>query len=103
MLQKIKNASATEPVSLTIDGHPALQDELTGTEKGTNVVFLHATMDDGDHFQPHALSRESLRSSGDAQVALATIANAFGVARNYPNFPQRELGVFRSGDSRGDL
>jgi Domain of unknown function (DUF4190) len=51
MFQKMKNASATQPVSLTIDGHPALQDELTGTEKGTNVVFLHTTVDDGDHFQ----------------------------------------------------
>jgi hypothetical protein len=51
MLQKMKNASATEPVSLTIDGHPALQDELTGTENGTNIVFLHTTVDDGDHFQ----------------------------------------------------
>jgi len=51
MLQKMKNASATEPVSLTIDGHPAMQDELSGTEKGTNVVFLHTTVDDGDQFQ----------------------------------------------------
>src|SRR5262249_35477707 len=51
MLQKMKNASATQPVSLTIDGHPALQDELTGTGKATNVVFLHTTVDDGDHFQ----------------------------------------------------
>jgi Domain of unknown function (DUF4190) len=51
MFQKMKNASATEPVSLTIDGHPATQDELTGTEKGTNVVFLHTTVDDGYHFQ----------------------------------------------------
>jgi hypothetical protein len=51
MLQKMKNPSATEPVPLTIDGHPALQDELTGTEHGTNVVFLHTTVDDGDHFQ----------------------------------------------------
>jgi Domain of unknown function (DUF4190) len=51
MFQRMKNASATEPVSLTIDGHPAAQDELTGTEKGTNVVFLHTTVDDGDHFQ----------------------------------------------------
>jgi hypothetical protein len=32
MLQKMKNASGTQPVSLPIDGHPALQDELTGTE-----------------------------------------------------------------------
>jgi hypothetical protein len=51
MWQKMKNASATEPVSLTIDRHPAVQDELTGTEKGTNVVFLHTTVDDGDLFQ----------------------------------------------------
>jgi Domain of unknown function (DUF4190) len=51
MLQKMKNASATQSVSLTINGQPALQDELTGTEKGTNVVFLHTTVDDGDHFQ----------------------------------------------------
>src|SRR5436190_9340190 len=48
---KLKNASGTQPVSLTIDGHPALQDELTGTEKGTNVVFLHTTVAGGDHFQ----------------------------------------------------
>lgn len=51
MLQKMKNASATQPVSVTIDGHPALQDELTGTEEGTNVVFLHTTVDDGNDFQ----------------------------------------------------
>ena len=51
MLQKMTDASATEPVSLTIDGHPALQDELSGTEKRTNVVFLHTTVDDGDYFQ----------------------------------------------------
>ena len=51
MWQKMKNASATRPVSLMIDGHPALQDELTGTEKRTNVVFLHTTVDDGDYFQ----------------------------------------------------
>lgn len=51
MLQKMKQASATDPVSLTIDGHPALQDELTGTEKGTDVIFLHTTVDDGNHFQ----------------------------------------------------
>jgi Domain of unknown function (DUF4190) len=51
MLQTMKNASATEPVSLTIDSHRALQDELTGTEKGTNVVFLHTTVDVDDHFQ----------------------------------------------------
>jgi hypothetical protein len=51
MLQKLKNASATESVPLTIDGHPAVQDELSGTKDATNVVFLHTTVDDNDHFQ----------------------------------------------------
>ncbi len=51
MLQKMKNASASESVPLTIDGHPAMQDELSGTKDGTDVVFLHTTVDDGDHFQ----------------------------------------------------
>jgi hypothetical protein len=51
MLQKMKNASASEPVPLTIDGHAAMQDELSGTKDGTNVVFLHTTVDGGDHFQ----------------------------------------------------
>jgi hypothetical protein len=57
MLQKMKNASATKSVSRTIDGHPALQDELTGTKKGPALfrerpwVFLHTMVDDGDHFQ----------------------------------------------------
>ena len=51
MFQKMKNASATEPVSLTIDGHLLLQDEIKATENGTNVIFLHTTLDDGDHFQ----------------------------------------------------
>jgi hypothetical protein len=51
MLQKMKNASATEPLPQTIDGHPALQEELSGTQNGTDVVFLHTTVDDGEHFQ----------------------------------------------------
>jgi hypothetical protein len=41
MLHKMKIAFATKPVALTIDGHPTLQDELSGTENNTNVVFLH--------------------------------------------------------------
>jgi hypothetical protein len=51
MLQKMKNASASEPVPLTIDSHPALQDELSGTRDDTDIVFLHTTVDDGDRFQ----------------------------------------------------
>src|SRR6266566_2830596 len=68
MWQKMKNASATEPIPLTIDGHPALQDELTGTENGTNVVFLHTTVDDGDHFQQ--ILAWTLKSRGQKQNQL---------------------------------
>jgi hypothetical protein len=77
MLQNMKNASATEPAPLTIDGHPAMQDELSGMENGTDVVFLHTTVDDGDYFQPRTLS-------GDTQVALATAER--NATRNYQNF-----------------
>ena len=45
----MKNASVTQPISLTIDGHPAVQDELTRTERGANVVFF-TSGNDGDHF-----------------------------------------------------
>jgi Domain of unknown function (DUF4190) len=51
MLQRMQNSSATETASLTIDGHPALQDEVNGTQNGTNLVFLHTTIDEGDNFQ----------------------------------------------------
>jgi hypothetical protein len=50
MLQKMKNPSITQPVSVTIDNHPGLQDELSGTDNGASVVFLHTTVDDGDNF-----------------------------------------------------
>ena len=50
MLQKMTNSSATQPVSTSIDNHPALQDELTGTDNGSNIVFLHTTIDEGDNF-----------------------------------------------------
>jgi hypothetical protein len=51
MLKQMTNSSATESASMTIDNHPALQDELSGTERGKNVVFLHTTVDEGDSFQ----------------------------------------------------
>jgi hypothetical protein len=66
--QKMKNVSASAPVPLTIDGHPALQDELSGTEKGTNVVFLYTTLDDGDHFQQ--ILAWTLKSRWQKQIEL---------------------------------
>src|SRR5438067_3006109 len=50
-LQSMQNASATQTVPLTIDGRAALQDEVSGTQQRTNLVFLHTTVDDGDYFQ----------------------------------------------------
>jgi hypothetical protein len=76
MLKKMKNASATESVPLTIDGHSALQDELTGTEDHTNVVFLHTTVDDGDHFQQ--ILAWTLKSRwGDQKKLLREITGTF--------------------------
>lgn len=51
MMQKMKNKSATEPAEMSIDGRPALQDEITGTTQGANFVFLHTTVDERDSFQ----------------------------------------------------
>jgi hypothetical protein len=51
MLKQLSNSSATEPVPITIDNHPALQDELSGTNFRKNIVFLHTTVDEGDSFQ----------------------------------------------------
>lgn len=50
MLQKMKDSSGTQPVSVSIDNHPALQDEISGIENGANIVFLHTTVDEGDDF-----------------------------------------------------
>jgi len=51
MLQKMENSSATQPASVTIDGHPAFQDELGGKQERANLVFLHTTVDEGDAYQ----------------------------------------------------
>ena len=51
MLQKMENSSATDSISVNIDGHPALQDEVSGTQSGTKLTFLHTTVDEGDSFQ----------------------------------------------------
>lgn len=51
MMQKMKNKSATEATEVTIDDRPALQDEITGTTQGANLVFLHTTVAERDSFQ----------------------------------------------------
>ena len=51
MLQKLEKSSATQSASVTVDGHPALQDEISGTRQRTNLTFLHTTIDEGDAYQ----------------------------------------------------
>ena len=65
MLQKMKDSSGTQPVSVTIDNHPSLQEELSGTENGSKVVFLHTTLDDGDNF--HQILAWTLKSRWQQQ------------------------------------
>jgi hypothetical protein len=60
MLQKMKNGSGTNPTTKKINGYPALQDELHGTRENTNVVFLHTTVDTGDHY--HQILAWTLKS-----------------------------------------
>src|SRR5437763_8444261 len=39
MLQKMEESSATQPVSVTIDGHPALQDESAALNRERTLPF----------------------------------------------------------------
>ena len=76
MLQKMKDSSATAPVAVTIDGHPALQDEVNGIENGANITFLHTTVDDGDNF--NQILAWTLKSRWPAnKPELAEITNSF--------------------------
>jgi hypothetical protein len=44
-------AVSNEAAALQVHFAEEVQMQVSGTEKGTNVVFLHTTVDDGDHFQ----------------------------------------------------
>jgi hypothetical protein len=76
MLQKMNNSSTTIPLALNIDGHPALQDEVSGTQNGTTLTFLHTTIDDGETF--HQILAWTLKSRWAAnQSELAEVTNSF--------------------------
>lgn len=75
-LHKMTNSSASPSAPLTIDGHPALQDEVTGTQNGTNLSFLHTTIDEEDSFeQVIAWTLKSHWASSEAE--LREITNSF--------------------------
>jgi hypothetical protein len=85
MLQKMKNASANEPVSLTIDGHPALR-RINRDGKGHECCF--SSHDRG--------RRRSFPTNPrlDTQIPLATTEPT--AARNYRNFSLREVDGIRT-------
>lgn len=75
-LQQMTNSSASAAVPVTIDGHPALQDEVSGTLDGTTLNFLHTTVDNGDSFvQIVAWTLKSHWS--EHQAELRDITNSF--------------------------
>ncbi len=80
MLKQLTNPSATDPVSITIDNHPALQDELRGTEKGKNVVFLHTTVDEADSFEQILAWTEKARWARENQE-LRNATSSFHVGK----------------------
>ena len=77
MLQTLKNSSATPPVSVSIDNHPALQEELRGTDsRGADVVLLNTSLDDGTNF--HQILAWTLKSRWQAhQQELRDATNSF--------------------------
>lgn len=50
LMRKMKNPTAGEPVEITINGRPALQEEIGGTQERTNIVFLHTTVEEEHSF-----------------------------------------------------
>ena len=90
MLEKMKDASASAPVSLTIGDHPAIQDELSGTKDGTDVVFLHTTVDTGEHY--HQILAWTLKSRWEQNKELLR-----EVTRTFHGKGKRHLDRFNRG------
>ncbi len=75
-LKQMTNSSASTSTPITIDGHSALQDEISGTEKGAILTFLHTTVDGGDSF--HQIIAWTLKSRFAANKSeLAEVTNSF--------------------------
>lgn len=76
MLKQMTNSSATASKPITIEGHQALQDEISGTEKGTILTFIHTTVDGGEDF--HQILAWTLKSRFAANKSeLAEVTSSF--------------------------
>ncbi|PSB03344.1 hypothetical protein [Merismopedia glauca] len=50
LLKSLKNAQTNGPKSLTVNGNPALQDEISGVTSNLKVVYLHTTVETDDNY-----------------------------------------------------
>jgi hypothetical protein len=50
ILQYMTDSSGSAPVTVTIGGYPALQNELRGMKDGMDVAYLYAVVDTGDDY-----------------------------------------------------
>ncbi|HZR78705.1 MAG TPA: hypothetical protein VFA58_05820, partial [Chthoniobacterales bacterium] len=76
MLQKMGSSSASEVVPVTVNGRQALQDEVSGTEQGAALTFVHTTVDGGDSF--HQILAWTLKSRFPAnKPELTGVTNSF--------------------------
>jgi hypothetical protein len=76
ILNSIEGDQVSAPVNLTINGHPALQYEITGTIDNINVVYYHTTVETGSNF--HQILAWTLPSKLDAnKPVLESVINSF--------------------------
>lgn len=48
--ESLKDPKESEPVSLVIDGKPAVQYEIRGVKDNLNIIYLHTTVESPTHF-----------------------------------------------------
>ena len=49
LLESLAGAIISEPNTLQINGRPAVKFEIRGTTEGFKIVYLHTTVDTGQH------------------------------------------------------
>lgn len=49
MIDSIENSTTSAPVSLTVNGMPAIQHEFSGSVARTKIAYLHTSIEGGEH------------------------------------------------------
>ncbi len=50
LIRKLDNAKISDPIPLTLDGHPAVEYEIHGAMDHINIVYLHTTVETQKYF-----------------------------------------------------